>query len=60
MTLTDIVLVSVLVLLVVFNVVIASTGHAPTISQRMWAYAKLWPVIPFALGFLCGHWFWKG
>ncbi len=33
-------------------------GSAATISWVTWTSAKKWPIIPFAMGILCGHLFW--
>lgn len=33
-------------------------GSASTISWVTWTAAKQWPIIPFAIGVLCGHLFW--
>ncbi len=30
-----------------------------TISERVWKHAPRRPLIPFAIGLLCGHFFWQ-
>lgn len=32
-------------------------GTQATISARVVRWSQRWPAIPFALGFLAGHWF---
>ena len=34
-------------------------GSGETLSFRFWKLAKAAPVVPFALGFLCGHLTWQ-
>lgn len=44
---------------IVYDVWIYQThGSASTISWTVWCAAKEYPVIPFAMGILCGHLFW--
>lgn len=31
-----------------------------TISRLVWDSAKKYPMVPFAIGILCGHLFWQG
>lgn len=54
---TDIILISAVLVLVGWNVYAAITGR-PTISQRVDRYSGRWPIIPFAIGVVCGHLFW--
>lgn len=30
-----------------------------TISAVIWGLSRKYPIIPFAAGVLCGHWFWS-
>ena len=57
MGLTDWVMIGSTVALVAFDIVVAVTGK-PTISQKVRSYAGKYPMIPFALGVLIGHWLW--
>lgn len=34
-------------------------GSEETLSYQFWVFARQWPVIPFGLGFLCGHLVWQ-
>ena len=38
--------------------IVASFYKGATISEviRKWSYEN--PVVPFVIGFVCGHWFW--
>lgn len=59
MTLTDWVLLGILVALVGYDVVVACLGQPPTISERVWYWSKLYPIVPFAAGLLVGHFWWR-
>ena len=38
----------------------ATSGHEQLeISQLVFSWSRLWPALPFAAGFLCGHLFWR-
>jgi hypothetical protein len=37
-----------------------SRREGDTVSEVMRDGAKQQPALPFALGFVCGHWFWTG
>jgi hypothetical protein len=37
--------------------VLLRAGRQATISARVFWWAQRYPAIPFALGFLAGHWF---
>lgn len=39
--------------------IIAKKGKHESISAHIIRSSKLFPMIPFLLGFLCGHLFWK-
>jgi hypothetical protein len=41
--------------------VIAATNatRGDTISEQLTGAAHRWPILPFALGVLVGHWFWR-
>lgn len=56
---TDSILIATPVALCLYNVAarILGGGEA-TISARVQHYAVRYPVIPFAFGFACAHWFW--
>lgn len=52
------------VILFVVIVILAFEFYAlkhgkPTLSRVLWETAKSWPVLPFAIGILCGHFFWQ-
>ena len=34
-------------------------GNDCTISVRIWTLARRYPIIPFAIGVLMGHFFWQ-
>lgn len=38
--------------------VLALVFHWQTLSGWMWAAAAAYPLVPFACGVLCGHFFW--
>lgn len=45
---------------IAFDIGIAIAGGPnATISARTWALSKRWPIIPLAVGILCGHLFWS-
>ena len=54
------VIVGALVVLIAYDVY-AAVRQAPgqTISEVIWHASLKRPVIPFAAGVLCGHWFWQ-
>ena len=33
-------------------------GNDATVSAVIYDASQMWPVIAFAFGFVCGHWFW--
>lgn len=41
----------------VWDIILFATGEA-TISDIMTNLSFYTPALPFAAGFLCGHWFW--
>lgn len=55
---TAIILGAVTVLLVIWNVYVAIASPADTISQVIFGWAGVYPVLPFVIGVLMGHWFW--
>lgn len=56
--LTDAFSIAVVVVSLVYDVVALTIGGSQaTISARVVTWSKRYPAIPFALGFLAGHWF---
>lgn len=56
MTVTQIVMASATVLLLGYDVYAAIKGGVSnTISWQFYDLAKKYPILPFALGYLCGH-----
>ena len=53
------ILLSIAVVLVVFDIVLAQTNWLPTISKTAWHFAARHPILPFATGVVCGHLFWQ-
>lgn len=59
-SLTVAILVLVALILIVYDIyVVVKTGFDATISWVIYSNAKLYPIIPFAMGVLCGHFFWS-
>lgn len=56
--LTKILILSVGISLIVFNIIVALFGVNSTISEVIYGYAFKYPIIPFSFGVFCGHWFW--
>jgi hypothetical protein len=57
---TVIVIIVSIILLVAYDTVAALlAGSNGTISWVTWTAAHVYPVIPFGVGFLCGHLFWS-
>jgi hypothetical protein len=52
------ILVSVTVLVLGFDLVLALTDWMPTISETVWVQIKEHPFVAFAAGVICGHLFW--
>ena len=50
--------VTVLVLIIWATVAAVFGAEGSTISEHVRDYAAAYPLIPFALGVVCGHWFW--
>jgi hypothetical protein len=60
MSLTLIFIFSLLFLIIVFDIfIILKKGKQSSISAYIIRYSKLFPSIPFILGFVCGHLFWS-
>ncbi len=56
MSLALIVVGAVFVLILLFDLYLAlAKGGAQTISWQLYEISLKWPVIPFIVGFLCGH-----
>lgn len=52
-------IVAVAVVAIAYDVWVCIThGSAATISWTTWKTSQQYPVIPFAIGVLCGHLFW--
>lgn len=52
-------IIAVVIISIAFDVWIGTTyGSGATISWVSWRASKVFPVIPFAVGVLCGHLFW--
>jgi hypothetical protein len=51
-----IIIISVASVAIVANIVLLATGNS-SISYTIQNLSGKYPVIPFAVGFLCGHWF---
>ena len=56
---THYILIAVAVLLVAFDIVVATTGIMPTISEVAWGVAGQHPVVPFLAGVVAGHLWWQ-
>lgn len=58
MNLTDLVVAGAVALLLIYEgwTLINRTPN-DTISETVWR-ANKWPLVPFLIGVLCGHWFW--
>lgn len=54
---TILIIVGVTVALIIYDIAIAYTKKDRTITQVIQKYSKEYPAIPFALGFLMGHFF---
>ena len=55
---TEFVIIGTVVLLLVFDLFMACDDvEENTLSQVMIKYSHKYPVIPFAVGFLAGHWY---
>lgn len=56
---TIVVIIISIILLLSYDTIAALLGGSnATISWITWTYAHKFPLIPFAVGFLCGHLFW--
>jgi hypothetical protein len=56
---TSIIMVAVIAVLIIWDVYVAANPvPGDTISEITLNFARRHPVIPFALGFVCGHLFW--
>ena len=57
--LTDNIMLFVLVFGILYDIfVILKDGVQSSISVRLYRIGKDNPILPFAMGVLCGHWFW--
>lgn len=57
--LTKIILITAVVALSLYDIVaLINGGSEATISRITLSYSKEYPVIPFAVGVVCGHLFW--
>ena len=56
---TKVVLAVVVLVLIVWATVASVLGaEGSTISEHVRDYCAAYPLLPFALGIVCGHWFW--
>lgn len=55
---TKIVLIVITSVAIVANIILIATGNN-SMSQVIKDTAGKFPVVPFAVGVLCGHWFWN-
>ena len=46
------------VVIIVFDIYLAINPATNTISRIIQTIAFKHPILPFAIGVLCGHWFW--
>jgi hypothetical protein len=52
------VMIGALVVLLAYDVWAGLTaGTNATISWQIWTYSHKWPILPFSVGVLCGHFF---
>lgn len=59
MSLTDWFCIGVIVVSLIYDlIVVLKYGKEATITASVQKYSKRWPLIPFLLGVLVGHWFW--
>ena len=58
MNATDVLILVAVSILVAVNVYFALSEKRSTISSRITHYSGRYPMIPFALGVLVGHWLW--
>jgi 1-aminocyclopropane-1-carboxylate deaminase/D-cysteine desulfhydrase-like pyridoxal-dependent ACC family enzyme len=55
---TVVMMVAALIVLLAYDIFAAVTaGTNATISWMLWTLSHKWPIIPFSVGFLCGHLF---
>lgn len=52
-------------IIIAFDVIMAlkqnkDPRNFKTISKLVWSASKKYPIVPFAVGILCGHLFWQG
>jgi hypothetical protein len=60
MSLTDkVILGAVVVLLAYEGWTLINSTPGDTISESIWRIAASRPLVPFLVGFLCGHFFWQ-
>lgn len=60
MNLTTAFIILVVAMIVIFDVyIIARKGGKESISAKIALAAYNYPSIPFAVGFVCGHFFWQ-
>jgi hypothetical protein len=60
MSLTLKIVAGVAIALGLYDIIIAAlNGKKWTISWQLLQFGKRWPVVPFALGFLMGHFWWS-
>lgn len=45
--------------LIIFDIVLATTNVLPTISETIWLWCAKHPIVPFACGVIAGHLFWQ-
>lgn len=54
------ILIAITVALIVWDIVLATDAvKGNTISELIALYDQRFPIIRFAFGVLCGHWFWR-
>ncbi len=60
MNLTGWILIASAIILITYDVFTLFTkGRVKTISFTVYAWAKLYPIVPFTLGVIAGHLFWS-
>lgn len=56
---TQICIIAMALLIVSYDVfAVLKWGGEKSVSWQMWLWAKAYPIVPFLLGVIIGHWFW--
>lgn len=59
MSVTQIFIIGAILLIIAYDVFATlKWGGEQSVSWQMWLWSKTYPIIPFLLGVIMGHWFW--